>query len=147
MALPVAGNARPAQRALQVLQGSRLGEFWKCRVGDYRLICKIEDDRFYPPTVQREVISELAGYHESQKAWAGKAFLDRRLRFGGHFDLRIFSLALTTRACILLADVLNAFKVSRNILDLPAFLAADLFAFHATARTDQLFRAQHRFVC
>lgn len=29
----------------QALQGSRLGEFWKYRVGDYRLICKLEDDR------------------------------------------------------------------------------------------------------
>jgi mRNA interferase RelE/StbE len=29
----------------QALQGSRLGEFWKYRVGDYRLICKIEDGR------------------------------------------------------------------------------------------------------
>jgi mRNA interferase RelE/StbE len=27
------------------LHGSRLGEFWKYRVGDYRLICKIEDVR------------------------------------------------------------------------------------------------------
>lgn len=27
----------------QALQGSKLGEFWKYRVGDYRLICKIED--------------------------------------------------------------------------------------------------------
>jgi len=27
------------------LPGSRLGEVWKCRVGDYRLICRIEDDR------------------------------------------------------------------------------------------------------
>jgi mRNA interferase RelE/StbE len=27
------------------LRGSELGEFWKYRVGDYRLICKIEDDR------------------------------------------------------------------------------------------------------
>src|SRR5713101_3994985 len=27
----------------QALQGSELGEFWKYRVGDYRLICKIED--------------------------------------------------------------------------------------------------------
>jgi len=27
------------------LQGSRLGEFWKYRVGDYRIICRIEDDR------------------------------------------------------------------------------------------------------
>lgn len=27
------------------LHGSRLGELWKYRVGDYRLICKIEGDR------------------------------------------------------------------------------------------------------
>jgi len=27
------------------LQGTRFGEFWKYRVGDYRLICKIEDAR------------------------------------------------------------------------------------------------------
>jgi mRNA interferase RelE/StbE len=27
------------------LRGSELGEFWKYRVGDYRLICSIEDDR------------------------------------------------------------------------------------------------------
>ena len=29
----------------QALRGSRLGEFWKYRVGDCRLICRIEDDR------------------------------------------------------------------------------------------------------
>ncbi len=29
----------------EALHGSRLGEFWKYRVGDYWLICKIEDDR------------------------------------------------------------------------------------------------------
>jgi mRNA interferase RelE/StbE len=29
----------------EALHGSRLGEFWKYRVGDYRLICKVEDDR------------------------------------------------------------------------------------------------------
>jgi mRNA interferase RelE/StbE len=27
----------------KALRGSRLGEFWKYRVGDHRLICKIED--------------------------------------------------------------------------------------------------------
>ena len=27
----------------QALKGSRLGEFWKYRVGDYRIICNIED--------------------------------------------------------------------------------------------------------
>jgi mRNA interferase RelE/StbE len=29
----------------KALHGSRLGEFWKYRIGDYRLICRIEDDR------------------------------------------------------------------------------------------------------
>lgn len=29
----------------KALRGSRLGEFWKYRVGDYRLICYIEDNR------------------------------------------------------------------------------------------------------
>lgn len=27
----------------EALKGSRLGEFWKYRVGDYRVICSIED--------------------------------------------------------------------------------------------------------
>ena len=29
----------------EALHSSKFGEFWKYRVGDYRLICKIEDDR------------------------------------------------------------------------------------------------------
>ncbi|HLW82274.1 MAG TPA: type II toxin-antitoxin system RelE/ParE family toxin [Candidatus Acidoferrales bacterium] len=29
----------------KALHGSKLGEFWKYRVGDYRLISKIEDNR------------------------------------------------------------------------------------------------------
>lgn len=29
----------------EALHGSRLGEFWKYRMGDFRLISKIEDDR------------------------------------------------------------------------------------------------------
>jgi mRNA interferase RelE/StbE len=36
----------------RALQGSRLGEFWKYRVGDYRLICKIEDERLIILVVQ-----------------------------------------------------------------------------------------------
>ena len=27
----------------EALKGSKLGEFWKCRVGDYRIIADIED--------------------------------------------------------------------------------------------------------
>jgi mRNA interferase RelE/StbE len=29
----------------EALRGSRFGELWKYRIGPYRLICKIEDDR------------------------------------------------------------------------------------------------------
>lgn len=29
----------------EALHGERVGEFWKYRVGDYRLIARIEDDR------------------------------------------------------------------------------------------------------
>ncbi len=28
----------------EALRGSKLGEFWRYRVGDYRIICKIEDN-------------------------------------------------------------------------------------------------------
>ena len=28
----------------EALKGSRLGEFWRYRVGDHRIICSIEDD-------------------------------------------------------------------------------------------------------
>jgi len=28
----------------EALRGSKLGEFWKYRVGDYRIICKMEDN-------------------------------------------------------------------------------------------------------
>ena len=40
----------------EALHGSRLGEFWKYRVGDYRLICKIDDDRL----VARSFVSDIA---------------------------------------------------------------------------------------
>ncbi len=29
----------------QALHGTRLGQFWKYRLGDYRLVTRIEDDR------------------------------------------------------------------------------------------------------
>jgi mRNA interferase RelE/StbE len=29
----------------KALQGPRLGEFWRYRVGPFRVICKLEDDR------------------------------------------------------------------------------------------------------
>lgn len=38
------GNPRAIGAALQ---GRKLGAFWKYRVGDYRIICKIEDERLW----------------------------------------------------------------------------------------------------
>ncbi len=29
----------------EALRGSKLGEFWKYRVGDWRIICRIEDEQ------------------------------------------------------------------------------------------------------
>jgi mRNA interferase RelE/StbE len=39
------GKLDDPRRIGERLQGT-LGEFWKYRVGDYRLICSLEDDRF-----------------------------------------------------------------------------------------------------
>ncbi len=36
----------------QKLQGPTLGEFWKYRVGDYRIIVSIEDDRLVVLVIQ-----------------------------------------------------------------------------------------------
>jgi mRNA interferase RelE/StbE len=33
------------RRIGKAMQGPILGDFWEYRVGDYRLICKIDDDR------------------------------------------------------------------------------------------------------
>jgi mRNA interferase RelE/StbE len=45
----------------EALHGSRLGEFWKYRVGDYRLICKIEDDRLVVLVLRIEDRKEIYG--------------------------------------------------------------------------------------
>ncbi|GAC1460721.1 MAG: type II toxin-antitoxin system RelE/ParE family toxin [Steroidobacteraceae bacterium] len=36
---------RDVRKLGEALRGSTLGEFWKYRVGDYRLICHLEDKR------------------------------------------------------------------------------------------------------
>ena len=38
-------NLRDPRSAGQALRGSTLGEFWKYRVGDFRIIASIQDDR------------------------------------------------------------------------------------------------------
>jgi mRNA interferase RelE/StbE len=38
-------NEHPRE-AGSALKGSELGSFWRYRVGDYRIMCKIEDERW-----------------------------------------------------------------------------------------------------
>ncbi len=38
----IAGEENPRRNG-QALQGSELGQFWRYRVGDYRIICDIQD--------------------------------------------------------------------------------------------------------
>ena len=38
-------NLRDLRSVGQALRGSTLGEFWKYRVGDFRIIASIQDDR------------------------------------------------------------------------------------------------------
>ena len=40
----IAGLENPRQSG-QALQGTQLGQFWRCRVGDYRIICDLQDQR------------------------------------------------------------------------------------------------------
>lgn len=43
----------------QKLHGKTLGEFWKYRVGDYRIVAKIEDDRLVLLVIQIGHRSEI----------------------------------------------------------------------------------------
>ncbi len=38
----------------EALHGSKLGDFWKYRVGDYRIICSIEDKHLLSSFVRRK---------------------------------------------------------------------------------------------
>ncbi|MGC2618485.1 MAG: type II toxin-antitoxin system RelE/ParE family toxin [Acidobacteriaceae bacterium] len=41
----VAGLENPRSLG-EALTGSDLGDFWRCRVGDYRIVCDIQDSKF-----------------------------------------------------------------------------------------------------
>src|SRR5919109_3671778 len=96
--------------------------------------------------IEWEVIRKFASYDEGQQPRTRKALFDGRLWLGRYFEPWIFSLPLTMGARILLADMLEAFEVSRNVLDLPALLAADLLALLTAAWADPFFRAQLVYV-
>lgn len=92
--------------------------------------------------VQWKIIVEFAGDDVSQQSRSGHAFVDRCIWFRCRFHLWIFAVRLAARARIFFANVLNALEAAGNILDLPAFFGAHLFALHTAARADALLRAQ-----
>jgi len=97
-------------------------------------------DVFQP--IEGHVISELAGHNVGQQSRSGQALVDRRVRLGRDFDLWVVALLLAGRTGIFLAYMLNALETARNVVDLPAFLGADLLALLATAGACPLFRLQ-----
>ncbi len=63
--------------------------------------------------------------------WSGQSLPDRRLRLGRRFDARVLAAGLASRAGILVAHMMDALEASRNVVDLPALLLADLLALGA----------------
>src|SRR6202035_1340930 len=98
------------------------------------------EDVFKP--VQRKKIPIFARYDIGQQAWTGKPLVDSRLRPFRRLDAGVFAVPLAACAGILLAHMLDAFEVAWQILDLPAFLGADLLARQAAARARPLCFAQ-----
>ena len=99
-------------------------------------------------SIQWEVIrTPFTGHDKSQQSGAGKAFFDGRIRFGSYFDLRVLAGTFATGARILLLRTCSRrSEVSRDVFDLPALLAADLFALHTATRAGPLFGAQLIYV-
>src|ERR1017187_7235151 len=91
---------------------------------------------------EANIISELARYDVSQQPRSGHALVDRCLRLGCGFHLRVVSSALAGRAGIFLAQMMDAFEVAGKIFDLPAMVRADFLALDAAAWASPLLLAQ-----
>ena len=89
------------------------------------------------------VVRKLARYDVGQQARPRHAFFQsplllwRLLPFVG-----VLAYALTSRASILLAHVVQALKAPRNVFDLPALVRANLLALHSAAGAQSLFGTQ-----
>jgi hypothetical protein len=93
-------------------------------------------------TVERQIVSELAGHDVSQQPRPSHTLLNSRLRLGRYFHPRVVTIALTTNTGILLAHVMDALEAARKILNLPTLIGTDLMARLAAAGTGPLFGAQ-----
>jgi len=86
-------------------------------------------------SVEREVVAKFAGYDVSQQARTGKTFIDGCLWLLRRMDIGVFAIRLTACAGILFAHMMQTLEVAGKILNLPAFIRADLLARQTAART------------
>jgi hypothetical protein len=98
--------------------------------------------KMFLDTVKGEVLRKFAGSNVGQQTWSGQALFDRRLRLSGGFHLRVFAVVLARRTGVLLAHMMQAFKVAGIIFDLPTLVSTDLLSLQTTAGTRALFGAQ-----
>jgi hypothetical protein len=93
-------------------------------------------------SIVRKVIVELAGHDVAQQTRTSQPLVDCRFRLGRGLDLRVVAVDLADRAGVLVAHMMDALEVAREVLDLPALLLADLLAFEATAWASAFLCAQ-----
>src|SRR5260370_9282488 len=86
-------------------------------------------------TVQRKIVRVLAGYDIGQQAWTGKPLVDGRLRPFRRLDAGVFAVRLAACAGILLAHMLDAFEVAREIFYLPALIGPYLLSSQPATRS------------
>ena len=93
-------------------------------------------------TVERKVLGKFAGCDIGQQTGSGQSLVNRRLRLGCGFHPRVVAVVFARRAGVLLAHMMQAFKMAGVIFDLPALVGTDLLALNTTARTRALFGTQ-----
>jgi hypothetical protein len=91
--------------------------------------------------VERELLRKFAGGDVGQQTGSGHALFDCHLRLGGGFHPRVVAIVLACKAGILLARMVQTFKVAGIIFDLPALVGTDLLALQTTAGTRAPFGA------
>ena len=93
-------------------------------------------------TVERQIVSELAGHDVSEQPRASHTLVNSRLRPGCYFHPRMVTIALTTHAGILLAHANHALEVAGKVLHLPTLIGPNLMARLTAAGAGPLLAAQ-----
>ncbi len=95
-------------------------------------------------SIVRKVIVELAGHDVAQQTRSGQPLVDGRFRLGRRLDLWVLAVDLADRTGVLVAPMMDALEVAREVFDLPALLLADLLAFGARSMDKRVPRRSTR---